>query len=36
MEHTEARVIERWNQDATQAIDVVIRQGVVSDVVEAR
>ena len=36
VEHTEARVIERWNQNANQAIDVIIVNGVVMDVVEAR
>lgn len=36
VEHTEARVIERWNQNANQAIDLIIVNGVVMDVVEAR
>lgn len=36
MEHTDAHVIERWNRSMTEAIDLTIVNGVVSDVVEVR
>jgi hypothetical protein len=36
MEHTDTRVVERWNRDANQAIDVIIVNGQVFDVVEVR
>lgn len=36
MEHTDARVVERWNQNTSQAYDVVIVNGVISDVVKVR
>jgi hypothetical protein len=36
MEHTNTRVVERWNFDTSRAVDVIIVDGIVSDVVEAR
>lgn len=36
MEHTNTQVIERWNLSMNQAVDVVIVDGIVSNVVEAR
>jgi hypothetical protein len=36
IEHTDARVIERWNRDANRSIDVIILNGMVFDVVESR
>ncbi|HEY9659002.1 MAG TPA: hypothetical protein V6C65_11160 [Allocoleopsis sp.] len=36
MEHTDAYVIERWNRNMTEVIDVRIVNGVVSDVVAVR
>ncbi|WP_416672935.1 hypothetical protein [Egbenema bharatensis] len=36
MDHTDTRVVERWNRDANQAIDVIIWNGQVFDVIEVR